>query len=140
MLLNSLKSLYKNIGGESALETIVQDFYERMSRDNWIGFFFDGKDIAKIAHQQKNFLMQAMGVNKNYKGKTPSRAHDKMPPILVGHFDRRMVLLKQTLQDHGLQAKDIQTWLNFENTFREAILDRSQDLKKSRHPRKLRQK
>lgn len=93
-----------------------------MSRDVLIGFFFDGKDIDEIARMQKQFLMRAMGAVPSYAGKAPAQAHEKIPPILRGHFDRRLQILHQTLQDHGLSSQDIETWVTFENAFRDGIV------------------
>ena len=118
-----LKLLYKNLGGRKPLLEILKDFYKRMSQDILIGFFFDNKDTDKIAAQQQKFLLKAMGVAKTYAGKTPARAHDKLPPILAGHFDRRIQILRETLEDHELAAEDIRTWLGFERAFRAAIVD-----------------
>jgi len=117
-----LKALYTRIGGEPALEKILEDFYHRMSEDILIGFFFNGKDTKLIAQKQKEFLMKAMGASASYIGKAPAQAHDELPPILSGHFDRRLRLLEATLQDHGISAEDIRTWIQFESAFREGIV------------------
>jgi truncated hemoglobin YjbI len=121
-----LKTLWSRLesshGGEAGLARILEDFYARMSQDILIGFFFDGKDLKKIAATQKEFLLRAMGARATYTGKPPARAHEALPPILAGHFDRRLVLLEQTLRDHGLDAEDIRTWIAFENAFRDGIV------------------
>ena len=121
-----LKALWAKIeskhGGEAGLIRILEDFYQRMSEDILIGFFFDGKDLKEIAATQKDFLMRAMGAKASYAGKAPADAHEKIAPILAGHFDRRLVVLEQTLKDHGLGAEDIRVWLGFENAFRDGIV------------------
>lgn len=119
---SKLKTLFFRIGGEEKLKEILRDFYCRMSKDILIGFFFSNHDPNKIADAQAQFLMFAMGVNKTYTGKNPSSAHLSLPPILKGHFDRRLVILEQTLKDHGLEEKDIQRWVQFENAFRKVTL------------------
>ena len=123
--MTKLKTLYENLGGKKKLLEILKDFYGRMSKDILIGFFFDNKDTDKIATQQQKFLLKAMGVSKTYSGKAPARAHDKLPPILAGHFDRRIQILRETLQDHDLAAEDIRTWLSFERAFRAAIVQKN---------------
>jgi hemoglobin len=117
-----LKALYERIGGEDALAKILSDFYARMSRDILIGYFFTGKDVDAIARMQKAFLMRAFGVVPSYSGKAPADAHTELPPILRGHFDRRLQILEETLRDHGLTAEDIRTWVGFENAFRDMII------------------
>jgi len=104
------------------MEAILQDFYARMAADMLIGFFFDGRDVAAIARKQAEFLLRAMGATPSYQGKAPAQAHDELPPILSGHFDRRLRLLEETLRAHGLSEEDIRTWIGFENAFRDAIV------------------
>jgi hemoglobin len=117
-----LKQLYVKIGEEKGLEKMLKDFYRRMQKDVLIGFFFAGKDIDAIALKQKEFVMRAMGATPSYSGKPPAQAHLQLPPILEGHFDRRLKILEQTLKDHGLNENDIKVWIGFENAFRSSIV------------------
>ena len=117
----ALKAIYAKIGGEKGLRRIVSDFYEKVSQDVLIGFFFTGRDLVHIADMQSQFLMKAMGAVEQYSGRLPAQAHEQLPPILRGHFDRRLVILRETLRDHGLSESDIQVWIDFENAFRSVI-------------------
>jgi len=117
----ALKAIYAKIGGEEGLRRIVLDFYDKMAQDVLIGFFFTGRDLGHIAEMQSQFLMKAMGAIERYSGRLPAQAHDHLPPILKGHFDRRLLLLRQTLQDHGLSESDIEVWIEFENAFRSVV-------------------
>jgi truncated hemoglobin YjbI len=119
---SELKQLYQRIGGETGLEKILKAFYHRMAEDILIGYFFTGKDLDHIALQQKSFLMKAMGATRSYQGKAPAQAHEQLPMILAGHFDRRLRILEDILREHGVSEKDIQLWVSFENTFREKIV------------------
>lgn len=125
MTKHRLKSIFHKLGGESRLEEILLDFYHRMKSDILIGYFFEGKDIHQIAQHQKRFLMAAMGVLLPYSGKLPGQAHESLPDILPGHFDRRLIILKETLQSHHLNDQDIQTWLDFEEAFRPVLVKKS---------------
>ena len=93
-----------------------------MSEDVLIGYFFTGKDTQTVADRQLEFLLVAMGVKTEYRGKIPTHAHLELPPIYTGHFDRRLVILKQTLSDEGLSEDEIQIWIEFEEAFREVIV------------------
>jgi hemoglobin len=117
-----LKALYQKIGGETRLKEILADFYRRMSQDVLIGFFFTDKNLDEIISRQQQFLMYTMGAIPSYPGKSPTLAHLELPPILAGHFDRRLVILEQTLKGAGLSLKDIRTWINLEKSFRPAIV------------------
>lgn len=117
----ALQELFVKIGKEPGLSKILNRFYEKISQDILIGFFFSGKDLSAIASKQKEFLMKAWGVTSSYSGKAPAQAHVELPPILSGHFDRRLVLLEETLKEFGLNENEIKTWVNFEDKFRNAI-------------------
>jgi hemoglobin len=119
-----LRALFQRIGGETGLLETLNDFYQRMSQDVMIGFFFEGKDLGAIAAKQAEFLMKAMGVTSSYRGKAPAQAHSALPPILAGHFDRRIQILRETLRARGLNDADIRTWTTFENAFREGIVQK----------------
>lgn len=118
----ALHRIYENAGREPGLKKILKDFYGRMSKDAMIGFFFFGKNTDEIAEKQLSFLLRAMGITPSYTGKAPAQAHDDLPEIRRGQFDRRLVILEETLRAHGLSDEDIRTWVAFENAFRDAIL------------------
>ncbi len=120
--MKAFQVIYNKIGLEKGLETILNDFYQRLSKDVMVGFFFDGKNLPQIAQKQKEFIMRAMGITKVYSGKPPAAAHVQLPPILSGHFDRRLRILEETLHDHGLSESEISTWVAFENMFRNSIV------------------
>lgn len=116
-----LKRIYERLGGEAPLGALMERFYERMAQDTMLGFFFYGKDLKAIASKQKEFLMRAMGATTSYSGKAPAQAHDALPPIRRGMFDRRLRILEEVLREAGLSAEDIRIWVAFEEAFREAV-------------------
>ncbi len=122
MAQTQLKALFLKIGGEPKVKQILRDFYQKMSQDILIGYFFDGKNIQAIADTQLQFLLFAAGLTSQYSGKLPTSAHLEMPPILRGHFDRRLILLQQILKENGLTEEDVETWIQFENAFRGVIV------------------
>ena len=120
-----LAELIQSIGGKTVLFSVLKDFYETMQKDILIGFFFNGHDLLHISEMQGKFLLMAAGLNSSYEGKGPSTAHTSLPPILSGHFDRRLIILKETLRKHSLTAKQVETWLRFEESFRAVVVARS---------------
>jgi truncated hemoglobin YjbI len=108
--------------GEARIHEIIRRFYDVLKSDVLVGFFFDGQDLDRIAGMQSQFLYRAMGLRPSYTGLPPSSAHAKLPPILAGHFDRRLTLLATHLAREGLDAAQIATWVAFENAFRNSII------------------
>lgn len=122
-----LQTVIRSLGSDLSTQTlrlneILEEFYLRMHDDLLIGFFFTGKDIKHIALQQGAFLLNAAGFADKFEGKGPSTAHLEMPPILSGHFDRRLVILRETLQSKGLATPIVELWVAFENTFRNIVV------------------
>ena len=120
----ALQQLYLHLGSEAEVRRIMRIFYRRMAEDAMLGFFFSGRDTDAVADRQAEFLLRAMGARATYTGNAPAQAHGALPPILPGHFDRRAVLLKQTLESEKLPAPHIQSWLEFEAAFRDAVVSR----------------
>ncbi|MEN9722692.1 MAG: hypothetical protein RJB38_678 [Pseudomonadota bacterium] len=120
-----LELLFQEIGSKDRVHHIMLGFYERMAQDTMIGFFFAGKNLSEIAARQAEFLLKAMGESRTYSGLSPAQAHEKLAPILPGHFDRRTRLLEGHLKDQGLSPRAIQAWLDFEQAFRAPILAHS---------------
>jgi truncated hemoglobin YjbI len=121
-----MKELYCELGGEQGanerIRTILAKFYKIMSADTMLGFFFHGKNLSHIVEQQSLFLLRAMGAAVSFTGLPPSKAHSKIPPILKGHFDRRLLILRDLLQSEELSAEAVETWIAFENQFRKVIV------------------
>lgn len=108
--------------GEAKIRDTILKFYRTMSQDVLIGFFFDGKDLEHVAHRQGDFILRAMGATSSYSGKAPADAHANLPPILSGHFDRRLTILEATLRQEGFAENEIRAWLGLENAFRDAVV------------------
>lgn len=121
-LKSALSELYLAIGQEAGLHKILRAFYKKMSTDILLNHFFFNRDLEAIIVHQKEFLMRAMGASPSYAGKTPAQAHSHLPPILEGHFDRRMLLLEQTLQEFSIPPHHAQMWISFEKKFKDFIV------------------
>jgi len=117
-----LRKMVEEIGGSERLGEIARLFYQRMSEDLMIGFFFEGRDLDHIAKQQTLFILKAAGIAQNASVKSPSQAHEELPPILAGHFDRRIVILRQLLTELGVSPFVGKAWPEFEVSFRDMIV------------------
>lgn len=118
-----LKALFDAIGGEAGLTETLETFYARMASDAMLGFFFFGRNPAEIAGRQRDFMLRAMGVRQVYTGKPPGRAHTALPPIRRGMMDRRLTILREVLAARGLAPEHIETWVGFEDSFRDVVVN-----------------
>jgi truncated hemoglobin YjbI len=121
-LKTALESLYSELGSEERVFELMFGFYEAMSRDTMIGFFFFGKELAAVSRKQAEFLLRAMGARDTYTGKSPAQAHAHLPPILPGFFDRRARILEDFLRTQGVSEPGIRAWVAFEEAFRDAVV------------------
>ncbi len=88
-----------------------------------LSFFFDGKDLSQIADRQSAFLLKSAGFPVDVDELlAPSLAHKKLAPILPGHFNRRMTLLKEVLLASGLTPAQTEVWVSFEESFRGQVV------------------
>ena len=109
------------MGGPAPVRALLADFYARMAVDPIVGFFFAGKDLAKIVDGQLQFLCKVSGEVDEYAGRHPAQAHMDLAPIRRGQFDRRLVLLRETLAEHRVDDADIAAWLQVERSLRRRI-------------------
>lgn len=124
-----LQAIIRSLGPDQAAQTeklnaILVNFYKRMEQDAMLGYFFTGKDLVHIAHQQGSFLLNAAGMIPKFEGKGPHSAHTALPPIWTGHFDRRLVILREALVSHQVPAPMIELWLAFESSFRNIVVSK----------------
>jgi len=117
----NLNLIIEKLGGNRALQSLLERFYQQISQDVLVGFFFAGKDLKIIAQKQCEFLLKASNRRPTYLGNLPGTAHLSLAPILPGHFDRRLMILRSVLSETALTEEEIEFWIEFENAFRPVI-------------------
>jgi truncated hemoglobin YjbI len=120
--LKTIRDAVDRLYSDRPLSELFYEIYRRFSEDPLIGFFFQGKDLKHIAHQQQCFFERAIGLRDSYTGKSPAMAHRQLPPILEGHFNRRLIILGELLAEKGFQENEVEAWIRFEEAFRKAIV------------------
>jgi len=56
-----VSTIYAQIGGAEALETVVDDFYARVLGDAELAGFFSGTNLARLKGKQVEFFSAALG-------------------------------------------------------------------------------
>jgi hemoglobin len=111
-----LSGLYDRIG-EEALRRVVRDFYARVVADPMIGFLFAGKNVERLIQKEWELVASLLGAPVGYSGRSMAEAHARVP-ISVGHFDRRLVILEETLEAHQVDPEVRRRWLDHARSLR----------------------
>jgi hemoglobin len=114
-------SLYDEIGGEDGLRRVLRALYDRLFDDTMIGFFFAGKDKAKLVEHQLWFTARFLGGPNRYDGRSLPDAHAALP-ILPGQFDRRHQILREVLEEHHVADAVRTEWLRVDQSLRHAVI------------------
>ncbi len=107
--------------GESRLRGILVDFYDRVFADVMIGFLFHGIAKARLVELEYQFTAKHLGADIDYEGRPLRQAHGRHP-IMKGHFQRRNVILEDTLRDHQVPEVVHQAWMAHVRGLEAAIL------------------
>jgi hemoglobin len=96
-----MENIYDAIGGQAALEAAVLRFYERVTADPELAYFFVDMDMRKLKAHQVAFLGQALGGPMHYGGAGMQRAHAHLN-IEQQHFDGVVRHLIATLREFAV--------------------------------------
>jgi truncated hemoglobin YjbI len=119
--------LYDRLGGDDAMELVVDIFYRKVLEDDLVAKFFEDVDIAGQRLKQKAFLAMAFGGPYPYTALDLRKAHSRLVTDLGlndEHFDRVAALLKATLQEADVGPKEVEEVLVVIESAREDILCR----------------
>ncbi|PPJ38556.1 group 1 truncated hemoglobin [Nocardia nova] len=79
-------SIYEQIGGHEALETVVEDFYVRVLADEDLAGFFTGTNMSRLKGRQVEFFAAALGGPEPYTGAPMKQVHQGRG-ITMHHFN-----------------------------------------------------
>lgn len=113
-------SAYERLGGEGRLRAIIDAFVDRVVGDVMIGFFFRSVNLERLKQFEYEFAASHLGGPSAYGGRPLARAHARHP-ILGGHFNRRLKILQNTLEDFGVPEDVIREWLEHNERLRPII-------------------
>lgn len=126
MDLDRKESLYKKLGGETAIDQVVQTFYKKVLADARIKDFFNQLDMEKQIIKQKAFLSMVLGGPNQYSGRSMRVGHRHLVEkgLNDGHVDAVVQLLGEALTDHGVAPGDVVQVQEIANSVRDDVLNR----------------
>lgn len=112
---------FEHIGGEPALRRIVDEFVDRCFDDAMIGFLFRRAGRERIKTFEYQHAAEWLGADVAYEGRPIARAHARHR-ILGGQFDRRLQILREVLDRHGVPPELRDAWLAHQKAFRADVV------------------
>ncbi len=104
------QSLYDKYGGFATISAVVRRFYDKILASQALRPYFDGVDMARLIDHQVKFLCKVLGGPDNYTGRMLKAAHAHLN-ITEAAFGDVATLLKQTLEESGVEPRDVDTVL-----------------------------
>ena len=114
------QSLFERIGGEDAVEALVQAFYRRVLSDPELGPFFEHTSVEKLHRMQREFFAAALDGPVQYTGRSMSEIHAGRG-IRTRHLARFVEHLVATLRDQGIGESDAYDIISRINTYADEI-------------------
>ncbi|NOQ36889.1 MAG: hypothetical protein GQ569_13530 [Methylococcaceae bacterium] len=119
--------LFDRVGGDKGMELVVDIFYRKVLKDDFVAPFFDDVDMDAQRQKQKAFLSMAFGGPYQYGStdlrKTHQRLVDKMK-MNDKHFEHILKILTETLRELDIPEKPIEEMLATLESTREDVLCR----------------
>jgi hemoglobin len=100
----SSPSLFEKLGGEPVLRRVIDHFVDRVFDDVMIGFFFRAASRERVKAKEYEFAARHLGAGIPYTGRPIKDAH-AAHPIMGGQFNRRLQILKETLEEMGVSEE-----------------------------------
>lgn len=94
-------TIYEQIGGHEALETVVEDFYVRVLADDELEGFFTGTNMSRLKGRQVEFFAAALGGPEPYTGAPMKQVHQGRG-IMMKHFNLVAGHLTDSLKAAGV--------------------------------------
>ena len=115
------QTLYDKYGGFGTIAAVVAAFYDKVGAEDRLTPYFKNTDMAKLLDHQTKFLCKVLGGPDNYEGRSlkPSHAALNIDPAA---FKLVRSLLKQSLQEAGVKAKDVVAIMAIVNSVKDEII------------------
>ncbi|HIK14635.1 MAG TPA: group 1 truncated hemoglobin [Leptolyngbyaceae cyanobacterium M33_DOE_097] len=100
-----MTTLFEKLGGKAAVELAVDNFYDRVLKDDRVKHFFTDVDMNRQRAHQKAFLTYAFGGAPYYTGQTMRDAHKHVVDgmgLSSEHYDAVIEDLVLTLKELGI--------------------------------------
>lgn len=99
------KSLYERLGGQTAINAVVDDFVANVAADTRINGFFASTDIPRLKRLLGEQICAGTGGPCKYTGRTMKASHAGMG-VTDAHFGALVEDLVKTLDKFGVPSRE----------------------------------
>jgi truncated hemoglobin YjbI len=114
-------SAVDQLGGVVGVGRLVNAFLDEVFRDPIIGFWFEGRDQARIRRHEAELAVAHLGGPRAYTGRGLPSTHKPLG-IHRGHFRRRLAILRTVLAREGVPEPLIEAWVAHDAAMQAAIV------------------
>jgi hemoglobin len=115
-------TLYQELGGEPAVEAVVDEFYDSVLADESLAPFFEDVSMARLRAHQVAFISAATGGPDEYDGADMRAAHAHLD-LEDRHFDAVAGHLADALRECGAGPEQVETVLAEVEPLREPVVE-----------------
>ena len=101
------ETLYERLGGAEGVETVVDDFYDRVLDDESLVEYFEDTEMADLREHQREFITMVTGGPTEYDGADMRTAHAHLDlddadfVAVAGHLDDALAAAGVVDEDRG---------------------------------------
>ncbi|MBA4492969.1 group 1 truncated hemoglobin [Paenactinomyces guangxiensis] len=107
MLRSTKSTLYERLGGEQSIAAVINEFYNRMLKDDRVNHHFFGTNMERLRrHQITYFMSYALGGPKKYEGSTLRASHSGLQ-ITSEEYEIAIKHLNSSLRKYNVPLDDI---------------------------------
>ncbi|ELY46315.1 globin [Natronorubrum sulfidifaciens JCM 14089] len=115
------ETLYERLGGQDAIEAVVDEFYDRVVADDQVAHYFDDVDMQRQRAHQTQFISAVAGGPVEYTGADMEAAHDDLG-ITKSDFDAIATHLEAALEQFDVDVDDREAVLTAISEYEDAIV------------------
>jgi hemoglobin len=101
------ETIYAQIGGFATVRGVVEDFYDRLIKEDTLRHYFVGIDMSRLIRHQTDFVCMVMGGPVDYTGRQLRDSHRHLAITSVD-FELVVTILENCLLDGGLEEKHVE--------------------------------
>ena len=117
------QTVYSEIGGRDAVETVVDDFYDRVLSDDRLAGYFEGMDVEELRAHQVQFISSVAGGPVEYAGSDMREAHAHLD-IDEAAFEAVARHLERALRDNGVADDNVAAIISEVEALKAPVLGR----------------